>query len=102
MRERTTRPLFPQICHTNQTWMTLKRLLRLAVRPDSGNRRARDKVMAEEKAIMTLEIAWSNPQPPAEEVGKLRRIKRDANGGLYVVSYTDGTEEFELTLGRAA
>lgn len=51
---------------------------------------------------MTLEIAWSNPQPPAEEVGKLRRIKRDANGGLYVVSYTDGTEEFELTRGRAA
>jgi hypothetical protein len=51
---------------------------------------------------MTLEIAWSNPQPPAEEVGKLRRIKRDANGSLYVISYTDGTEEFELTLGRAA
>jgi hypothetical protein len=52
--------------------------------------------------MMALEIVWSNPQPPAEEVGKLRRIKRDANGSLYVVSYTDGSEEFELTLGRAA
>jgi hypothetical protein len=51
---------------------------------------------------MALEIAWSNPQPPAEDVGELRRIKRDANRSLYVVSYTDGTEEFEVTLGRAA
>lgn len=51
---------------------------------------------------MALEIIWSNPRAPAKEVGKLRRIKRDANGSLYVVSYTDGTEEFELALGRAA
>ena len=51
---------------------------------------------------MALEIVWSNPRPPAKEGGKLRLIKRDANGSVYVVSHTSSTEEFELTLGRAA
>jgi hypothetical protein len=51
---------------------------------------------------MALQIVWSNPQPPAKKAGELRRIKRDANGSLYIVYHANGKEEFELTLGRAA
>ena len=49
---------------------------------------------------MALKLVWSNPRPLSEEMPQVRPILKDEYGTLYLVSYTDGSEEFELTTGR--
>ncbi len=49
---------------------------------------------------MALKLVWFNPRPLTNAVAEIRRITRDEYGSLYVVSYPDGCEEFELTAGR--
>jgi hypothetical protein len=49
---------------------------------------------------MALELVWSNPCPSMRTVAEVRQIIEDEHGSLYVVSYPDGHEEFELTPGR--
>ena len=49
---------------------------------------------------MALKLVWSNPCPLANAVAEVRRIVKDEYGSLYVVSYPDGYEEFELMRGK--
>lgn len=48
---------------------------------------------------MALKLVWSNPYPLAKAVAEVRRIMKDEYGSLYLASYPDGNEEFELTAG---
>jgi hypothetical protein len=50
---------------------------------------------------MSLKIVWSNPSASTQEITGVRRIMKDEYGASYLVSYTDGNEEFELTIGRS-
>jgi hypothetical protein len=49
---------------------------------------------------MALKLVWTNPCPLTNAVAEVRRIMKDEYGSLYLVSYLDGYEEFELTTGR--
>jgi hypothetical protein len=58
-------------------------------------------VCSQEKDIfMALKIVWSNPSSSPQEISAVRRIMKSEYGALYLVSYSDGNEEFELTTGR--
>lgn len=48
---------------------------------------------------MILTLVWSNPRPLPNAVAEVRRIMKDEYGSLYLATYPDGTEEFELTTG---
>jgi hypothetical protein len=49
---------------------------------------------------MSLKIVWSNPSPSTQEITGVRRIMKGEYGASHLVSYTDGNEELELTIGR--
>lgn len=51
---------------------------------------------------MALKLVWSNPCPLTTPVAEVRRIMKDEYGAVYVASYSDGNEEFELTKGRTS
>ncbi len=49
---------------------------------------------------MALKLVWTNPCPLTNAVAEVRRIMKAEYGSLYLVSYPDGYEEFELTTSR--
>jgi len=52
--------------------------------------------------LMTLEIVWRNPVPPAKNECRVKPIAVDEFGAVYAVSGTDQTVAFEVILGGAA
>jgi hypothetical protein len=55
---------------------------------------------SKKKFLYGTQLVWSNPCPLTNPVAEIRRIMKDEYGSLYVVSYPNGYEEFELTTGR--
>lgn len=49
---------------------------------------------------MALKLVWSNPRRLPEQKARVRQIMKDEFGSLYIASYDDGDEEFELMTGR--
>ena len=49
---------------------------------------------------MALKIVWSNPRPLPEQKARVREVIKDEYGSVYIASYDDGNEEFELMKGR--
>lgn len=49
---------------------------------------------------MALKLVWSNPRRLPDQKARIHQIIKDEFGSVYIASYDDGNEEFELISTR--